>query len=245
MHDESFSDDPTRVFRAARYLTRLEFDFDANTYDLIAKVHGGIINLTGTRIANELEKIFQESNPLNVLQILETWEILADIQSDLSVDNDIKELMLPRGYLSNDHKLMGFLLLALPLLGTRRRKLCERLSLASAVSNPIGDLDRIDGLSECMKPSEIYARLASCHNEALKAARDYYGGWVRDHIELYQTKLREITLDISGADVLAMGLEEGPEIGRVIEIIKSALIDGEISSKEDQIKLAQSLLTSC
>jgi tRNA nucleotidyltransferase (CCA-adding enzyme) len=67
---------------------------------------------------------------------------------------------------------------------------------------------------------------------------------VRDQIVLYQTKLREITLDISGADVLAMGLKEGPEIGRIIETIKSSLIDGEISSKEDQIKLAQSLLTS-
>ena len=42
-----------------------------------------------------------------------------------------------------------------------------------------------------------------------------------------------------------MGLKEGPEVGRVIDTIKSSLIDGEISSKEDQIKLAQSLLTSC
>ena len=111
LRDESFSDDPTRVFRAARYLSRLEFDFDPNTYDLIAKVHGGIINLTGTRIANELEKIFQEPNPLNVLQILEKWEILADIQSDLSVDNHLKKLMLPGGYPSNDRKLMGLSLI--------------------------------------------------------------------------------------------------------------------------------------
>ena len=245
LHNESFSDDPTRIFRAARYLSRLEFDFDANTYDLIAEAHDGIVNLTGTRIANELEKIFLESNPLDVLQILETWDVLADIQSDLSVDNHLKELMLPGGYPSNDRKLMGFLLLALPLLGTRRRELCERLSLATAISSPIGDLDRIDGLSEGMKPSQIHARLTSCHDAVLEAACDYYGGWIRDQIVLYQTKLRKITLDISGADVLAMGLKEGPEIGRVIETIKSSLIDGEISSKEDQIKLAQSLLTPC
>ena len=244
LHEKSFSDDPTRIFRAARYISRLEFDFDINTYGLIAKVHDGVVNLTGTRIANELEKIFRESNPLNALQILETWEVLADIQSDLSVDNRLKELMLPGWYPSKDRKLLGFLLLALPLLSRQRRELCERLNLATSISSPIGDLDRIDGLSEGMKPSQIHASLISCHEAALEAACDYYGGWVRDQIALYRTKLREITLDISGADVLAMGLKEGPEIGRVIEAIKASLIDGEISSKEDQIKMAQSLLTS-
>ena len=60
IHDESFLDDPTRIFRAVRFSKRLNFSIDENTEMLIKKYSEKISELSGSRIINELKKISLE-----------------------------------------------------------------------------------------------------------------------------------------------------------------------------------------
>ncbi len=73
LHDRSFIDDPTRVFRAARFEQRLGFMIESNTEKLIrdAVSEGYIGRLSDYRIASELRLILDEKDPSRPLQRLD------------------------------------------------------------------------------------------------------------------------------------------------------------------------------
>ena len=60
LHDSSFTDDPTRMFRAVRYATRLGFNIDSHTTELFTNALGSVDLLSGTRVRNEFEHILKE-----------------------------------------------------------------------------------------------------------------------------------------------------------------------------------------
>ena len=75
-HEESFLDDPTRIFRAIKFSKRLNFKIDANTEK---NLKGSIFNLkklSAERIKNEIEKISYEKNCKNILIELRNLGVL-------------------------------------------------------------------------------------------------------------------------------------------------------------------------
>jgi tRNA nucleotidyltransferase (CCA-adding enzyme) len=70
LHPRSFVDDPTRLFRAVRYLVRLSFHFDMTTLAafLEAVKSGALATLSPRRVWNEVLAAFDESAPSEVLQ---------------------------------------------------------------------------------------------------------------------------------------------------------------------------------
>ena len=70
LHPKSFSDDPTRLFRAVRYSVRLSFHFDRDTLSAFfeAVKSGALSTLTPRRVWNEVLCAFDEESPSEVLQ---------------------------------------------------------------------------------------------------------------------------------------------------------------------------------
>lgn len=70
LHPKSFIDDPTRLFRAVRYLVRLSFDFDMTTLaGFVEAVKGGCLaTLTPRRVWNEVLVALSESRVTEVIQ---------------------------------------------------------------------------------------------------------------------------------------------------------------------------------
>ena len=70
LHPRSFVDDPTRLFRAVRYLVRLSFHFDMTTLAafLEAVKSGALATLSPRRVWNEVLAAFDEKAPSEVLQ---------------------------------------------------------------------------------------------------------------------------------------------------------------------------------
>lgn len=70
LHPRSFIDDPTRLFRAVRYIVRLAFHFDMQTLAgfLEAVKSGALSTLSPRRVWNEVMVTFDESAPSEVLQ---------------------------------------------------------------------------------------------------------------------------------------------------------------------------------
>ena len=95
LHDQSFIDDPTRLFRAARYKTLLAASYDAGTAELIKDVIASdlIGQLEGYRIKSELQRICASRNSsvclkelysLGMMQSLGFLELSEDTFADLS-----------------------------------------------------------------------------------------------------------------------------------------------------------------
>ncbi|RZD15927.1 MAG: CCA tRNA nucleotidyltransferase [Candidatus Acididesulfobacter guangdongensis] len=85
LHDLSFIDDPTRIFRAVRFEKRLGFRIEENTKKLLidALSKGVMDNISGKRISNELNLIFHESRPEVYFLRLEKLGALKSIDEDL------------------------------------------------------------------------------------------------------------------------------------------------------------------
>ena len=92
LHNRSFIDDPTRIFRAYRYAGRYGFQIAENDETLIREALPVIAQLSGERIRNEIDRVLLEKNApeiidrLTELGIWETicvgWQISSDFASD-------------------------------------------------------------------------------------------------------------------------------------------------------------------
>lgn len=81
LHDRSFIDDPTRIFRAVRFERRFDFTMEDKTMVLIREaVSAGLVEkLSGHRIASELRLVLREDDPLPVIRRLGEFGVLSPV----------------------------------------------------------------------------------------------------------------------------------------------------------------------
>ena len=65
LHEASFRDNPTRIFRAVRYEARFGFVIEPDTVSLVksALEDGAVGLLSGDRVRHELERMLNEEDP--------------------------------------------------------------------------------------------------------------------------------------------------------------------------------------
>ncbi|MDP6667554.1 MAG: polynucleotide adenylyltransferase, partial [Dehalococcoidia bacterium] len=85
LHDASFRDDPTRMFRAVRYAARLGFSIDSRTVDLISESLKNIDRLSGARVRNEFELMLGEPARVEMLRMSEELGLLGAISPGLRI----------------------------------------------------------------------------------------------------------------------------------------------------------------
>ncbi len=109
LHEKSFEDDPTRVYRAARFAARFGWRLEAGTQALIlAAVKAGLPGLLSRqRLRNELVKILGEENPLPALEALKDLGALSFVQPALAFGPSLLGLKTPRERLAGIAALMG------------------------------------------------------------------------------------------------------------------------------------------
>ncbi len=79
LHNRSYTDDPTRIFRACRYAARYNFNIAETDIQLIQKAIPQITFLSGDRIRNEIERIFHEDCTSTIIQQLSDWSVFKTI----------------------------------------------------------------------------------------------------------------------------------------------------------------------
>lgn len=80
LHNKSFEDDPTRIFRAIKYAARLNFDFDSATEELIRNsLDNRVLNkLPQNRISSEILNLIK-INSFSTLEYLDKFNILSSV----------------------------------------------------------------------------------------------------------------------------------------------------------------------
>jgi tRNA nucleotidyltransferase (CCA-adding enzyme) len=79
LHEKSFVDDPTRIFRAFRYQARIQGALEAGTKEALGKAlaQNVMVTISNVRKLNELNKICEEPAWLAILNCLEESRILS------------------------------------------------------------------------------------------------------------------------------------------------------------------------
>ncbi len=95
LHERSFIDDPTRLFRAVRFEQRLKFRLEHGTERRFREAIAGdmIGNLSGPRLLEQLRLVCVERDPWLVFDRLERLDALEAIHPSLASDEDLETLV--------------------------------------------------------------------------------------------------------------------------------------------------------
>jgi tRNA nucleotidyltransferase (CCA-adding enzyme) len=255
LHERSFLDDPIRLLRLARYRARLRFEVESRTAHLAqsALASGALGTVSGARIGAELWLATEESSAARAFASLGELGVLAA----LSLPSPFDEQLLHEAYslLPPDgvEEIVDMAVLFHPAgepCGSARRAAAELMDsfeffaetrervLAGAFDAPI----LAAGMERAERPSQLRALLDGQPVEAVAIA-GVLGGRrspeVLDRARSWLAELRHVRLEIGGADLLAAGVPEGPEVGSRLVRALDLKLDGELGEgREGELRAA-------
>ncbi len=262
LHNLSFVEDPTRMLRAVRFEQRLGFQIEERTRELIDDALELLDRVTGERIRQELDLILKESEPERALCRLDQLGILRQIHPHLRCDvwaeaafrrlRDQSPLWHDLSPSEPRLPLTGISLM--PLLTYRMRSgevesLIARLKIGqqdAELMRQLGELRALIPILERpdLRPSEIY-RLLEQHGSTA-----FLLFWIavesdqaRERIARYQRELRWVKPTTDGSALEAMGIPQGPIYGDILQTLRSARLDGEVTTLEEERALVRRLIS--
>jgi tRNA nucleotidyltransferase (CCA-adding enzyme) len=211
LHPGSFVDDPTRALRAARYAARFGFDLESETEGLLRGVD--LSTISDDRVENELKRAAEERDPAAVLRLLLDWGVMPGL--DPGAADRVAEVS----------RLAG----SEPWSGWADRGLAVML----AIVRPLPQIRELAAATP-ERPSEAVRMAAPWDPAQLLVARVLGAEW----LDRYAAEWRHVKLEITGDDLLAAGIPEGPAIGRGLEAALSGKLDGEIAGRDQELSVA-------
>lgn len=258
LHSLSFVDDPTRILRAARLEQRLNFEIEPRTAELIASALPMLDRVTGDRIRHEIELALEEPDPVPAMARLAELGVMAQIHPGLLWQEQVaqqferlqNDLAPTAAFQGKSLTFYYFALWLLPLPGKVQEEVMERLRVRKTTQEDLMAL--VDLLHELAlvpvdaRPSEIFKVLRPYRERVLLAALTAVGPEANagEQIVQYLDKWQHVQTALDGNDLMAMGVPEGPEIGRLLEALLVARLDGEITTEAEERDYINELLSS-
>lgn len=253
LHTLSFVEDPTRILRAVRFAHRYGFRLEPETEECARRAiaEGFLGRVSRERLRNELLLILQEPGCGGALRMLADLGGLEQILPGVSLSPDLMALLdaadgLPEAQpgISAESRLwlvkLLVLLHRLPLsegaglvkrlrLKRAESQACLRVLAGWRIAHDLVTAPRAD-------PAAIVSQLRDWPPEGLLLLHLLGGG---DRVATYWREWRRIRLDITGADVQALGVPPGPRIGRILERVLAARLTGAAPDRASQLELAR------
>ncbi len=244
-HVMSLVDDPTRIFRAARYLVRFDLTPGKTFFVSHALVHRYRVlkRLSPARVQRELERVLDEPTPEKVFSLLFDLKVFDDLLGveTGSVREEINALFsLTKGLSLSKRDLLEALALVFQRVSPNWLRLLE-LSKPRAETLERGLRDLENRLPFLLSGERLSRKVALLERVPLPvllvlAVRfPLVKGLLRD----YLVRLKKIRPRLRGEDLLKAGFKPGPEIGRILKRLREARLDGEISSPEEEWALVK------
>jgi tRNA nucleotidyltransferase (CCA-adding enzyme) len=247
LHEASFLDDPTRLLRAVRYGTRFSFPLEKRTDELAREAIriGALRTVSGHRVRDELLDLLAEVEAPTAIERMHELELDKALNPALEPDATLAaSAALGAAEVGADRVLsvLAALVCAAPVeliewldeLGLTRDAR-DRVARAARDAPALAEGLRAVTLSA----SAIHALLHDEPPEALALALAL--GGPPGPIMAWATSLRHVRLDITGDDLVAAGVEPGPALGRALAETLRAKLDGEVSGRDEELKLALEL----
>lgn len=266
LHSLSFVEDPTRIMRGIRFEKRFNFKIAPQTDKLIKNCLqlGLFQKLSGARMFNEMKHIFDEKSPLLCLQRMEGYGMLAQIHPQLKLTAPKEAVLAELEDVLSWYKLLFlkqqpatwvvFLLGLCPnakynemaevldrfILPDKQRS--EFMQLREATRHAAKRLLRWQKDEE-KSMSELFRILIKVPLEGILHLMAQPGmREIKKKLANFLSRLWNMTLDISGQDLLELGAPQGPIIGRLLNALLGAKADGQAETREEQLELAKKMI---
>lgn len=264
LHDLSFVEDPTRIFRAVRFEQRFSFKIEPHTEELIkTAVNLDMFGRTQKqRIRDEIILILSEDVPVNAVMRLNQLHELRFIHPKLKLHKQTIGLFKAIGQACiwyklsflNKRPLDGWVIYFMALVNTLTKNeiksICEKFVFTK------GDEKRIISCKEKAKalarqldlkaylaPSAIYKSLEPLAYEViLFIMATTKTKEAKSRIFLFFNRYNGTRLNITGKDLKAIGLAPGPKYKNILDKILYAKLDGKVKNKQEELMLAKKII---
>jgi tRNA nucleotidyltransferase (CCA-adding enzyme) len=250
LHDGSFVDDPTRIFRAIRYASRYRFELDQHTTDLAREaIESGLVGrLSPARLRDELVLLLDEPHADR------SFTRLAELGADRAINPGLAADEAARALFQRLRELRDRYGLGIPSwrlgLAALARGIDEPWAWLDSLKLRRQDVQAIDAavtagpklaeqLREPRDPAEVVALAEPYPPDApLYALALEDSPALRDYFE----RLRGIRLEVDGTDLAALGLRESPRVGEVLAELRRRKLNGELDGRASELAAARELI---
>jgi tRNA nucleotidyltransferase (CCA-adding enzyme) len=243
LHERSFLDDPTRIFRAIRYESRLGFRMDAETERLAREaIEAGLVRrLSGPRVREELIALLGEPEaPKSILR-------MAELRLDQAVDPPLRAGLNAVQRLNRLRELAAEYEVDAPAWRLALETLVEPGQSVEALAltkrdqqiveaAPIDARELVDRQPGGAELADLAARHAPDAPLLALAIRD--DARLRDWFE----RLRHVRLELTGSDLAELGVPEGPRVGEILGELRRRKLNGELDGRDAELRAAQELI---
>ena len=248
LHEKSFIDDATRLWRGLRYEQRLGFRLEPDTLKLVKRDIPMLDTISGDRIRHELELVLREEFPERALRRADELGVLARLHSSLQGDSwlaekfaGVRKLTAP----TSPSVALYLILLAYRLSGEEAEQLILYLRLPRLVARALRDTLAVKAKMESLAvpglaPSRIHALLHGYASTSLTAnllAVD--APTAAEHIALFLDVLCHVSPALSGEDLKRLGVPLGPGIKEMLDRLRTARLDGKVKNRKEEEEMVR------
>jgi len=257
LHPASFVDDPTRLYRAARYAARYGFVLEEQTQAWAQAALARVNLLSPERLRHELDLMLEEENASTALRLADEMGLLLAASPALPRGKRLAEKLLP-ALQARPHSPWPQ---SAPQPQTPlRRWLAWLLWLAQAESAALPGLqDRL------ALPAALTRQAAQTHSilsglEALTGQPPSAWTLFLDRMELlavyaaflirptpslrqYAETWRQLQPRAAANQLKSLGLPAGPRWGQILSRVRAAWLDGEVTTPAQEAELVQRLFS--
>jgi tRNA nucleotidyltransferase (CCA-adding enzyme) len=259
LHNLSFVEDPTRIFRAIRFEQRMEFRIDGHTCRLIQSAVK--MQLFGKaddpRFFTELKLIFAEDNPLPAINRLAEFKLFQflwpELKPTLKIDRRFNHILTQAAQALSWFQLLylegappPWQVYLLAIMGRSKAPeltaFCRRFGLSSRIHTFLLQqkiaADKISHIlyhRTTISRSALYWLLEELENVGLlylmAIARK---NEIKQGVSLHVTDLRKIKPELTGTDLKAMGYPPGPQFKTMLHGLMTARLDGVLHTRQEE-----------
>ena len=254
LHEQSFIDDPTRIFRAIRYEGRYNFRItESNRQRMLDAISQGVLDLiSGQRIRNEIDHILSEEAAPQMINRMDEFHLFGTIHPTWKISPNFDVLWTTAGQaikwaptsLPNDpinrRVILWMTLLtavdSIEVISSRlglENELCTKLSTQAQLERDL------NALSVSSKPSEVYQLLNPYPLEPIVFAltQPNQPDWRVEKMSNYLTHLRNVQPLVSGDDLIQRGLKPSRAFSDLLWKAFAAQLDGKVSTTQEIYQL--------
>lgn len=245
LYNNSFIDDPTRLFRAVRYAFRYGFQISPETLSQIPKALPWISSLSGQRLRHELELILDEEEIAEMLRSLVQFGILQEIHPSLVWNRVIeKRVEKAKDVSPEDRHVYRWMLWLMHLSPKEITELNDRLHFSTHLRKFLLSVSYLYSIHHSLigeKPSRCVAILDKIPLESIRAICLVSSHQEKRNLESYLSIWRSLVPKANGYTLKRLGIKPGPIYQVILQKLRNAWLDGEVKTVADENILLQKL----